>query len=128
MTSLEPLIVNQTNPTLFEMMVLDYQGQLLSTVHWEQLLRYLDFNNFKLGYPGYETVVLATTAIAMSLALSEKLNMIDKVYDVKSRLTSICITAWVHVLDVLNTWASRGDVTLINGVYLFILKMQCSNM
>ena len=56
--------------------------------------------------------------------------MIDKVYDVKSRLMSICITAWVHVLDVLNlnTWASRGDVTLINGVYLFILKMQCSNM
>ena len=86
MTSLEPSVVNQTKPTPFGMMVLDYQGQLLSTVHREQLVRYLDFDDFKLHYPGYETVILATTAIVMSLALLEKLNMIDKVYDVKSRL------------------------------------------
>lgn len=74
MTSLEPSVVNQTKPTPFEMMVLDYQGQLLSTVHQEQLLRYLDFNDFKLYYPGCETVVLATTAIAMSLSMMSNLD------------------------------------------------------
>ena len=129
-TFLDPSVVNQYNPNQFELMVLDYQRQILSTLPEELFLKFLDFNDFILCYPGYEDITLVTIGIAMSLTLAEKLNMISKVYNVKSRLTSICATVWICVLDMLNMWAhNRGDFTLINCKYsFFLLKMQCSNI